>query len=338
MNQSLFASVRAALAPLDAFDWPQLFGAARARTRWDANCALSAERIDLRAGEFRLAAHRVAFRRGAVTAIVGPNGAGKSTLLETLLGFRRGAGERLRILDIPAVSFMSDNASLRRLGAQLQRVEYPDHAQVSEIVALHRALYREQDPLVAAALGLDELRRKPYRGLSKGQRQRVDLYVALAHRPEIIVLDEPFTGLDKHYAGVVAEMLRARSNGASVAMICHSAEELATVDDIVWVADGGIRYQGTRQALRERLVGKSRALMHCNDEAQAAVLRQHVEILPGVQRVAMPQPLQVEVFGNDALHALVQEPIATFGIRHVELAPSTDSDLLRVCARGNHHA
>ena len=337
MHQTFLASVRAALDPMRDFRWPQTSGSRRALNPWDANCALSAESIDVQSDAFRFAAQRVAFRRGAVTAIVGPNGAGKSTLLETLLGFRRGVGERLRILDVPADRFMRGSAMLRRLGAQLQRVEYPDHAQVAEIVALHRALYRRQEPHIAAALGLDELRGRPYRVLSKGQRQRIDLYIALAHRPELIVLDEPFTGLDKHYAGVVTGLLRGRPDGASVAMICHSGEELAAVDDIVWVHGGGVRYQGAKQALKERLVGELRGLMHCDDQAQAVALHERLRMLPSVQRVSTPQPLQVEVFGNASLHADVRDVIADAGIRHIELAPSTDSDLLRACAQGKHH-
>ena len=84
----------------------------------------------------------------------------------------------------------------------------------------------------------------------EGQRQRIDLYVALAHRPELAVLDEPFTGLDRRYAGVVIDLLRDRARGTSVAMICHAEEELAVVDDLVWVRDGGVRYQGDKDALR----------------------------------------------------------------------------------------
>ena len=107
------------------------------------------------------------FRLGAITAIVGPNGSGKTTLLETLLGFRRG-GTDVRVLDVPAARFMRDTPSLRRIGAQLQKVEYPDHLRVSEIVALHRAMYVRVDAAVTDALGIAELLDKPCRALSKG--------------------------------------------------------------------------------------------------------------------------------------------------------------------------
>jgi ABC-2 type transport system ATP-binding protein len=337
MSESLLASMRAALNPLQTSDWPQLFGAARVREDWDADCALSAARIGVKIGGFSLEARRVRFRRGAVTAVIGPNGAGKTTLLEALLGFRSGAGERLRILDTPAERFMRDRAALRRLGAQLQKVEYPDHVKVDEIIALHRAMYRVQDANVDAALGMRELIGKPYRGLSKGQRQRVDLYVALAHRPDLAVLDEPFTGLDRHYTRVVIDLLQARPGHASVAMICHSGEELASVDDVIWVADGGVRYQGPLAALKAERVGDARAVVHCLTDSEAAELRQRIAALPCALDVRIAQPLQIEAFGDATLHASVQTLLQDQPIRHVELAPSGYGDLLRVCAKGEAH-
>ncbi|KVE40208.1 ATP-binding cassette domain-containing protein [Burkholderia sp. TSV86] len=337
MSVSFPALLRAMLNPRHAFDWPRLFGAQPPTARHTPQAALSAAAIDVAAGDFRFVAHDVRFRLGAVTAIVGPNGAGKSTLLETLLGFRRG-GRDVRVLDAPAPRFMRDPASLRRLGAQLQKVEYPDHARVDEIVALHRAMYRRADPNVTAALGIGELLGKPCRALSKGQRQRVDLYVALAHQPELAVLDEPFTGLDRRYAGAVSGLLRARAAAASVAMICHSADELTLVDDLVWVRDGGIRYQGAKEALTAASVGHARAALHCRDAAEARALRARLAALPGVVNVRAPQPLVAEAFGDATLHARVHALVGEQGIQHLELAPSTPEDLLRVCTEGPRDA
>nr|WP_249214403.1 ATP-binding cassette domain-containing protein [Burkholderia cenocepacia] len=269
MSVSFLASVRAMFGPSPAFDRPQRAGTPPRPDAHAPGAALGARAIDVAAGDFRLSARHVRFRLGAITAIVGPNGSGKTTLLETLLGFRRG-GSDVRVLDVPAERFMRDSRSLQRLGAQLQKVEYPDHLRVSEIVALHRAMYAHTDAAIADALGIAELLDKPCRALSKGQRQRVDLYVALAHRPELAVLDEPFTGLDRRYAGVVIDLLRHRASGTSVAMICHSEEELSVVDDLVWVRDGGVRYQGDRDTLRAELVGDARAVLHCRDEADRA--------------------------------------------------------------------
>ncbi len=146
-------------------------------------------------------------------------------------------------------------------------------ARVDEILAVHRALYRKQDAAVARALAIDELRAKPYSGLSKGQRQRLDLFIAFAHRPALVALDEPFTGLDRTMTRSVLGLLRGPLAGITIAMICHAGEELAIADDVLWVRDGTLRYQGGKDALKRRLVGEFRALIHVDDDAQAERVR-----------------------------------------------------------------
>ncbi|HET9623985.1 MAG TPA: ABC transporter ATP-binding protein [Kofleriaceae bacterium] len=296
--------------------------------------AVSADRIALRAGDFSFEVAEVAFRAGAWTAIVGPNGSGKTTLVEALLGFRAARMDNVRILGVPGARFMADTAQLRRLGAQLQRVEYADWLRVDEIVDVHRALYRRQSPIVAGALGLDELAKKPYDGLSKGQRQRLDLFVAMAHEPELLILDEPFTGLDKTYAGRVLELLTGALRGATVIMICHAGEELAAASDVLWVHQGGVKYQGSRAALKDRLVGRYRTLIHVESPAQEAELRGRLAADRSVLRViAGREPLQIEAYGGEGLDAVVRALMDSAHLRHFELAPATDSDLLRICTQ-----
>ncbi|TPG65678.1 ATP-binding cassette domain-containing protein [Pseudomonas arsenicoxydans] len=179
-----------------------------ARTPNDGPCAASAKLIRVAVGSFRFEVRDLHLQRGRHTAIIGPNGAGKTTLIETLLGLRQVHLEEAQILGIPVAHFLQSTQHRKRLGVQLQRVEYEDSSNVREILDLHQALYGKQDPQVAQALDIDALRKLPYRALSRGQKQRLDLFVALAHHPEIAVLDEPFTGLDRAYIDRVAHLLR----------------------------------------------------------------------------------------------------------------------------------
>ncbi|MDN7676311.1 ATP-binding cassette domain-containing protein [Burkholderia oklahomensis] len=299
-----------------------------------AASALAARRIDVKAGDFTLHATDVAFRAGALTAIVGPNGSGKSTLLEALFGFRRARLEGATILGVPAARFMRDTRELRRFGAQLQRVEYAEHARVDEILAVHRALYRKQDTAVAQALAIDELRAKPYSGLSKGQRQRLDLFIAFAHRPALVALDEPFTGLDRTMTRSVLDLLRGPLAGITVVMICHAGEELEIADDVLWVRDGALRYQGGKDALKRRLVGEFRALIHVDGDAQAQRVRAVLAQDAHVQRIVAPAPLQIGAFGRAGLDRTLRTLMETAGIRHFEFAPTDEGDLLRACTEG----
>ncbi|WP_394843532.1 ATP-binding cassette domain-containing protein [Pendulispora brunnea] len=300
--------------------------------------AISADRIALTAGDFHFDVRDVGFRRGLLSAIVGPNGSGKSTLIEALLGFRTARLDNARILGVPAHRFMADVEHLRRMGTQLQRVEYADDARVEEILDLHRALYRRQSPMIAEALGLGELRKKPYRGLSKGQRQRLDLFVAMGHEPELMILDEPFTGLDKTYAGRLVDLLKDSFEGTTIVMICHSGEELAAADDLLWVHRGAIRYRGNRLALKENLVGQYRTRILLDDEDQQARVRALLATAPSVLRVASPHGgLDIQAFGDEGLDAVVRGLMESAHIRHFEFAPTSDADLLRVCTQTEAH-
>ena len=148
--------------------------------------AMAAKLIRVSAGDFRFEVRDLHFQRGRHTAIIGPNGAGKTTLIEALLGFRQAHLEEAQILGVAAARFLQSTRHRKRLGVQLQRVEYEDSSNVREILDLHQALYGKQDPQVAQALDIEALRQLPYRALSRGQKQRLDLFVALAHHPELV--------------------------------------------------------------------------------------------------------------------------------------------------------
>lgn len=299
--------------------------------------AISADEITVDAGEFQFAAQMVRFTKGAQTAIVGPNGSGKSTLLETLLGFRKASIVNALILDVPAQSFMHDVKQLARIGTQLQRVEYADSARVAELLDLHRALYRHQDAFIKEQLGLDELESKLYRTLSKGQRQRLDLFFALAHKPELILLDEPFTGLDKTYTHRVIDLLKNQFAGATVIMICHSAEELSSVDELVWVYRGAIRHQGNKQVLRDCLAGQYRAFIQFENAEQETRTRTILTNEACVLRVESPEAMKLAVFGHEGLDVVIKSLMDSAHIRHFEFAPIDDGDLLRICTGEDAH-
>ena len=136
--------------------------------------------------EFTLRLGGLALGRGRRAIVVGPNGAGKTTLLEALLGLRKAVRLDGRILGRPLAAWPHDGRLRRRVGVQLQQGIYPGELTTVELEALHRAMFGRADAKVGAALGLGELGRRAYRDLSHGQRQRLNLYMALAHRLSLI--------------------------------------------------------------------------------------------------------------------------------------------------------
>ena len=305
-----------------------------ARTSSDERYAAAARLIQVTAGSFRFEARDLHLQRGRHTAIIGPNGAGKTTLIEALLGFRQAYLEEAQILGVAAAHFLQSTRHRKRLGVQLQRVEYEDSSNVREILDLHQALYGRQDPQVGQALDIDALRKLPYRALSRGQKQRLDLFVALAHHPELAVLDEPFTGLDRAYIKRVAHLLRHDLADLTIIMICHSEEELDTASDVVWVCNGGVKYCGDKETLKNHLVGAFHASLRLDDSQRLNAIRRQLESDSATLRLAMPSDTEISVYGTQQLDQSIRTLIANVAFQHFEFGPTDYRDMLHICARG----
>ncbi|WP_350576749.1 ABC transporter ATP-binding protein [Pseudomonas sp. HY2-MNA-CIBAN-0224] len=296
--------------------------------------AMEAKLIRVSAGSFRFEVRDLHFRRGRHTAIIGPNGAGKTTLIEALLGFRQAHLEGAQILGVEATRFLQSTRHRQRLGVQLQRVEYEDSSNVREILDLHLALYGKQDPQVAQALDIEALRKLPYRALSRGQKQRLDLFVALAHHPELAVLDEPFTGLDRAYIERVAHLLRYDLAGLTIIMICHSVEELDAASDVVWVCNGGVEYRGDKESLKNRLVGAFHAYLQLDDVDQVNAIYHLLQRQSATLRLSMPSRNEISVYGTQELEPSIRRLIGNVAFQHCEFGPTHYRDMLHLCAQG----
>ena len=112
------------------------------------------------------------------------------------------------------------------------------------------------------ALGLAELAASTYATLSRGEKQRVDLYVALAHAPDLLILDEPCTGLDAQFTQRALELVvRHRLRGGATLMVSHSAQELKLADSLLWLDSGQVVDAGTASVLLRRHVGTGQPLL-----------------------------------------------------------------------------
>src|SRR5262249_14500579 len=134
--------------------------------------------------------------RGVVFGLVGANGAGKTTLIRHLLGLLRPNAGSVRVFGHDPVA--DPPAVLARVGYLSEENDLPGWMRVGELLRYTQAFYPAWDMDHAEDLrrefGLDPKAKVGH--LSKGQRARAGLVVALAHRPELLVLDEPSSGLD----------------------------------------------------------------------------------------------------------------------------------------------
>jgi ABC-2 type transport system ATP-binding protein len=183
----------------------------------------------------------VSVPRGAVHGLVGANGAGKTTLIKHVLGLLRAEAGSVRVFGLDPVS--DPVAVLSRIGYLSEENDLPAWMTVAELVRYSRALYAGWDEGYA-----EELRRMfavdaaaTIKTLSKGQRARVGLLVALAHRPELLVLDEPSSGLDPIVRrDILGAVLRTiAQEGRTVLFSSHLLDEVEQVADDVTMINGG---------------------------------------------------------------------------------------------------
>lgn len=203
--------------------------------------------VILGASDFRLSVPQVSVQAGQTTAIVGRNGAGKTSLIETLLGLRSLRSGHITIEGQPAAAWLCKLPNKRRLGVQLQSMSYPGKTRVHEVVQLHAVVYLQApDAELDTLLDVASLANHFYEDLSRGEKQRVDLYVGLAHRPDLLLLDEPCTGLDAKFHARVLQWLSAwcQRPDKTVLFATHDAQELGLAQDLLRI-EGAVVHQGT---------------------------------------------------------------------------------------------
>ncbi|VEG26958.1 ABC transporter ATP-binding protein [Actinomyces howellii] len=189
--------------------------------------------------------------RGEVLAFLGPNGAGKSTALDVVLGFTAPTAGSVTVLgSSPAQAVATD-----RVGAVLQTgglIEAYTVRQTLEVVASLQA--REPDVAdVVAQTDLAGLLGRRVSRLSGGERQRVRLALALLPDPELLVLDEPTTGLDVTARTAFWETMRAQTSqaGRTIVFATHYLQEAADfADRIVIINNGRLLADGSIDELR----------------------------------------------------------------------------------------
>lgn len=235
----------------------------------------------------------IAVPAGTIYGILGPNGAGKTTLLRTLLGIiDPDAGYR---------TLLGDAAPLRRAKEvgylPEERGLYPS-MKAFEAIAFMGALRglplkvgRERARAMLTEHGMGASMDKPIRQLSKGMAQTVQLFGTIVHEPRLIVLDEPFSGLDAINQEKLEALIRAQArSGVTILFSTHviaHAERLC--ERIAIVAGGRIRFEGTVAAARDRLPPQVRLRTRTSDGPWRAALPADTMAQDGNWHFALPE-------------------------------------------------
>jgi ABC-2 type transport system ATP-binding protein len=180
-------------------------------------------------------------RTGECFGLLGPNGAGKTTTVEILEGLTPSDEGTVELLGQHWTS--GDNRSLReRIGVQLQETQLAEKVTVGETLRLFRSFYKRGHSVeeVIRTVALEEKRNARVGKLSGGQKQRLAVACALVSDPELLVLDEPTTGLDPQARLSLWDIVdKFRAGGGTVLLTTHYMEEATRLCDRVAIMDHG---------------------------------------------------------------------------------------------------
>ncbi|MCX7979080.1 MAG: ABC transporter ATP-binding protein, partial [Bdellovibrionaceae bacterium] len=228
---------------------------------------------------------------GKITALLGPNGAGKTTTMSLILGLRRPSFGKLLVFDRPP----RDLEVRRKIGYASQELSFPSQLRVQEVLDFVAAHYQNTLSIseIARKFELDRLLCRQVGGLSGGEKRRLGLATALIHRPQLLVLDEPTTGLDIESRMLLwNEITHFAAVGGTVLLSTHDLTEVSRIaNDVLLIDHGQIIFSGSLQQILQEIDLKSVIF---------SSLRPPPENLPGCVKLSAIGPHQWQVLCRDS--------------------------------------
>ena len=244
--------------------------------------ALTLDGLSKRYGDFQ-AVRDLSFQveKGTICGFLGPNGAGKTSTIRMILGLQSASAGRIDILGSndgrkvrDRIGFLPEERGLYKKMTPVEAIAF-----FGSLKGLPASEGRRRAREMLDAQGLGESKRKKMKELSKGMSQKVQLIAAVVHRPEFVILDEPFSGLDPvNQQGLESIIRGLADNGATVLFSTHvmqHAERLC--DKVVLMARGQKAFEGT--------VSEARATSRRFLELEGAIAPDQAAALPGVVHV-----------------------------------------------------
>lgn len=211
--------------------------------------------------------------KGKLFSFLGPNGAGKSTTIDilcTLMDFDSG------VITIDGHDLRQNAQAIRQsIGVVFQDGVLDDQLTVKENLFIRAEFYTKNKNDIkkmvteaAEVTGLSDFFNRPYGKLSGGQRRRTDIASALLHKPKILFLDEPTTGLDPQTRVIIWETIKKlqMDSGMTVFLTTHYMEEAAESDYIVVIDHGKIAAKGTATELKTQYASDMLRIVPNNEE------------------------------------------------------------------------
>jgi ABC-2 type transport system ATP-binding protein len=257
-------------------------------------------------------------RRGEVYGFLGPNGAGKTTTLRMLLGLVRPTSGRASVLDAPPGS----SEGLARIGALIEAPGFYPFLSARDnlrVMAMHAGVDKQRVDVVLEEVELDDRGGDRFETYSQGMKQRLGVAAALLKDPDVLILDEPTTGLDPKGMAEMRSFIRGLGSGRrTVLLSSHLMPEVEQICDRVGVIDRGrLVKEGTVDELR----GGGVLLVRADPLDQAG----HVlEGLPGIGGVEADDGA-LRIAADPAMAPAITRALVEAGVAVSELRPERAS-------------
>ncbi|MEX2238024.1 MAG: ABC transporter ATP-binding protein [Dehalococcoidia bacterium] len=261
---------------------------------------------------------------GGITGLLGPNGAGKSTILNMLVGLLEPSEGEVRLF---GESARRNEAIYKRLGFVSEREAVYDFLSARDFVRAMARLQALPDPDSAAdeAIGIVGLREAQHRRLgefSKGMRQRAKIAAGIVHKPDLLILDEPFTGTDPRQRLQLMQVLeKMAAGGVAILFSSHILEEVAQVANSVLVLVAGrLAASGNYREIRKLMTTRPHTIRvsSSDDRRLAAHLVQNATV-SGVELAA--ERLLVKTNDLNSCARLLPRVAQAEGLRLYEVVP-----------------
>ncbi len=242
-------------------------------------------------------------KKGEILGFLGPNGAGKTTTLKILTTFWSPSSGKVLINNMDTVEKSLEVR--KRIGYLPENVPLYDEMRVyeylkfvAEVRGIKKSDLKEKIRNAIEACGLRKVIKKPIDELSKGYRQRVGLAQAIIHEPDILILDEPTTGLDPNQISEIRDLIKKIGKEKTVIFSTHILSEVsATCDRVVIINKGKIVGEGTPEELTKKAGDKE--IIYIKVKGDKDKLLSKIKAMEDVEDVKVKDKESGDVYGYE---------------------------------------
>ena len=269
-------------------------------------------------------------KSGEIFGILGPNGAGKTTTLEIIEGLQKASSGYISVLGLDVDQ--NPKTYKGRIGVQLQSSAYYDYLNLEEILDLLGSCYPNKLPAteLLKQVGLSEQSHNKVKQLSGGQQQRFTVAASLVNNPDLVILDEPTTGLDPQSRRNVWDLINEmQNNGVTVVLTTHYMEEAESLCTRLAIMDRGkLIAVDTPQNMISRLENTYTLKLELTDPANEDQVLSLTESSTSIEQIAPTTYLLKVHKSPTSLDHILQTIVTTeMHLKHLEMNPVTLEDV-----------